>query len=136
MQKRSILWVDDDPDDLYLMRQVLSTSDYDFFVKEAHNGKEAIEYLKSFDDKSSLPCLIILDMNMPIMDGRETLKQIKEDDTLKDVPVVVFTTSKSEMDKAYCKRFGTEMITKPITYKSLEEIINRLLSFCKINSRL
>lgn len=132
MEKRSILWVDDDPDDLELMREVLKSAHYDFLVEEAHNGKEALALLQN-KTRSQLPCLIILDMNMPVMDGREALKQIKEQPLLKQIPVVVFTTSSSVLDKAYCKRYETAMITKPFSYASLEEIVGKLLSHCKLN---
>ncbi|MER3472285.1 MAG: hypothetical protein C4330_13460 [Chitinophagaceae bacterium] len=64
------------------MRDVLKDSDYDFLVQEANNGKEALQYLKSITDDAQLPYLIILDMNMPIMDVRETLRDIKEDSRL------------------------------------------------------
>lgn len=132
MEQRKILWVDDDPDDLELMRTVLKGSEYDFHVKEASNGKEAIEYLEKAKKNGTLPCLIILDMNMPVMDGREALRKIKEDEQLKKVPIVVFTTSQSTMDRLYCQRYHTEMVTKPFTFDSLRSVVERLISFCSI----
>jgi CheY-like chemotaxis protein len=133
MEKRTILWVDDDMDDLELMHDVLKESDYNFLVQEAHNGREALDYLRQSKKKNNLPCLIILDMNMPVMDGREALKRIKEDVVLREIPAVVFTTSQSEMDKAYCKRYGVEMITKPLDYSSLERIVGQLLSYAGLD---
>ncbi|HEU4473113.1 MAG TPA: response regulator, partial [Flavisolibacter sp.] len=79
---------------------------------------------------SSLPCLVILDINMPVLDGKETLSIIKKTEALQNIPVVVFTTSESELDRLFCQRLNTEMITKPPSYSSLEMIVVRLLNFC------
>ena len=67
---------------------------------------------------------------MPVMDGKETLSLLKRDEQYKDIPVVVFTTSNSELDKLFCKRLEVEMITKPPHYRSLEAAVLKLLSFC------
>jgi CheY-like chemotaxis protein len=130
IKTQHILWADDDMDDLMLMRQVLQELGDSYNIKEVHNGKEALDYLQQRKNLQSLPCLIILDMNMPIMDGKETLSRLKKDDALKDIPVVFFTTSNSQMDKLYCKHQGVEMITKPPQYANLKEAVQRLLKYC------
>jgi CheY-like chemotaxis protein len=130
MKKKKILWADDDPDDLMLMRQVLQESEQDFDIIEVPNGREALNYLDKASDKS-LPCLIILDMNMPVLNGRETLAIIKSEKEYKNIPTVVFTTSSSELDKMFCKRYNVEMITKPPSFKNLNAAVHRLLSFCQ-----
>lgn len=131
MDKRHILWADDDLDDLMLMRQVLQGLENEYVISEVHNGQEAIEYLNKAKKANSLPSLIILDMNMPVLNGKETLTLIKKDEDLKAIPVVFFTTSNSEMDKLYCKRFGVEMITKPPQFSDLREAVKRLLKYCQ-----
>jgi CheY-like chemotaxis protein len=130
MRKFTILWADDDPDDLMMMREILLKSNHDYQIVEVHNGKEAIGYLEDAREKQQLPCLVILDINMPVMDGKETLSVIKSREELKKIPVVVFTTSESELDKMFCRKLGTEMVTKPPDFSSLETTVNRLLSFC------
>ncbi len=130
MKNRKILWADDDMDDLMLMRHVLEDIGQEYDIKEVSNGKEALDYLEEGKAEHNLPCLIILDMNMPILNGKETLGLIKKDEALKDIPLVFFTTSNSELDKMYCKRFGVEMITKPPQYSNLKEAIKRLLDYC------
>lgn len=130
MHRNTILWADDDADDLQMMREILLKSDRDFDIHEVHNGKEALAFLDEARERSSLPCLIILDINMPVMDGKETLSIIKKSKDYASIPVVVFTTSESELDKMFCKRLGTEMITKPPNFSSLEATVNRLLRFC------
>ena len=130
MKNRHVLWADDDMDDLMLMRHVLQDLGDSYAITEVHNGQEALDYLTAAKEKKELPCLIILDMNMPVLDGKETLSLIKKDDELKDIPVVFFTTSNSQMDKLYCQHNGVEMITKPPQYAKLKEAVEKLLRFC------
>lgn len=134
MRKNTILWADDDADDLQLMQEILGKSDHDFDIIEVNNGQEALAYLDKAKKEGHLPCLIILDINMPVLDGKETLSLIKKNPAYADVPVVVFTTSDSELDKIFCQRLNTEMVTKPPSFTSLEATIVRLLSFCKWKS--
>lgn len=129
MKKRTILWADDDTDDLMLMRQVLADTNQDYEIIEASNGREALKHLKKSPPKN-IPCLIILDLNMPVMNGRETLAHIKSEEEYKEIPVVVFTTSNSDLDKLFCKRYNVEMITKPPDYKNLNDTVLKLLSYC------
>jgi CheY-like chemotaxis protein len=131
VKKQTILWADDDYDDLQMMREILATKREAFEIVEVHNGKEAIEFLETTKEKSGLPCLIILDINMPVLDGKETLSILKKSEEFKDIPVVIFTTSESELDKLYCKKLNTEMITKPPTLSSLSTALDKLLKFCK-----
>lgn len=131
MRKNTILWADDDADDLQMMREILQRSELNFDIIEVRNGKEALDHLDQAKARESLPCLIILDINMPVMDGKETLSIIKKTDDYQSIPVVVFTTSESELDKKFCEKMDTEMITKPPTFQKLESAVVRLLSFCK-----
>jgi CheY-like chemotaxis protein len=130
MKKNTILWADDDADDLMLMKEVLLANNQDFDIVEVPNGKQALHYLKKAYENSELPSLIILDINMPVLDGKETLAIIRNTKEYDSIPVVVFTTSNSELDKVFCKRYHVEMITKPPYYKSLETTIIRILNMC------
>ena len=131
MSKHTILWADDDYDDLQMMREILAKTKKDYNIAEVHNGKEALDYLRGAKSNSDLPCLIILDINMPVLDGKETLSLIKKDKDFKSIPVVVFTTSESELDKLYCKKFNTEMVTKPPNFRTLSAALDKILGFCK-----
>jgi CheY-like chemotaxis protein len=133
MKTNTILWADDDVDDLTLIKEILQKHQQSFNIVEAANGKEAIEYLKDAKATGELPCLVILDINMPIMDGKETLSIIKQSTESNEVPVVVFTTSNSELDKLYCRKMKVEMITKPPSYSSLELALMKLLQFASSN---
>ena len=132
MQKNTILWTDDDADDLMLMKEILLKNNRNYEIVEVRNGKEALDFLKQAKETAHLPCLIILDINMPILDGKETLSILKREEAYQSIPVVVFTTSNSELDKLFCNKYQVEMITKPPHYKSLENAVLRLLNFCNL----
>jgi CheY-like chemotaxis protein len=132
LKKHYFLWADDDLDDLMLMRDALETFDQEHKIIEAHNGREVLNYLDQVKDPSLYPCLIILDMNMPILDGRETLKLLKDEQKYTSIPVVMFTTSTSEVDRMFCRRYAVEILTKPNSFKEYLSTIRQLLSFCRI----
>ncbi len=77
-----------------------------------------------------LPCLIIMDINMPQMDGKEALAVIKKNEDLIDLPVVIFSTSNSPIDKLYCTNFGVNLITKPDNVLNLQKEIKGILGHC------
>ncbi len=125
-----MLCVDDDLDDRELVCFTINNIDPNIEVVYAQNGVEAIEYLAKAQTENDLPCLVIMDINMPQMDGKETLAVIKENEHLNDLPVVIFSTSNSEIDKLYCSNFGVNLITKPNNIKSLHKEIKSVLHHC------
>lgn len=129
MKKHTILCVDDDSDDLQLLHETLKDTREDFEVIEARNGKQALDLLQNLKNDGDSPALIIMDINMPVLNGKETLSMIKNDEKLKAIPVVVFTTSGSESDKSFCLCHGVEMITKPPTYHNFKSVVQKLLRF-------
>jgi CheY-like chemotaxis protein len=130
MRKYTIFWADDDPDDLELFHEVLSdlTTRYELF--KFPNGRKVLNFLQELDEED-YPCLIILDMNMPVLDGRETLAILKGDKCYQSIPVVVFTTSFSKTDQSFCEYYGTTMITKPPKYEQLKEAVQNILRHCR-----
>src|SRR3712207_6429370 len=88
----SVFYVDDDPDDQYMVKETICDIMPLAQVLTANNGIDALHYLLSLS-KEQLPHLIIMDMNMPRMDGREAVTHIQADHTLKNIPLVLFTTS-------------------------------------------
>jgi CheY-like chemotaxis protein len=127
-----ILCVDDDPDDLHLLQNALQAVGSDHKILEAHNGEEALKLLKEMKHNGNLPCLVVLDINMPKIDGKQTLVSIQKDEELKSMPVVVFTTSSSPLDQLFFAKKNVEFITKPVQYKTMYEVANRLLEFCRL----
>jgi CheY-like chemotaxis protein len=134
MKQYTILWADDDTDDKLLMSEIIEKADKNFLIVEASNGQEALDFLDTVKYTTSLPCLIILDLNMPIMNGKTTIAKIKADLIFSSIPLIVFTSSNYEEDKKFCQSFHVEMVTKPSAYSDLETAVKKLLSFCKFNN--
>ena len=121
-----ILYVDDDQDDCVLLKESFSDTGNTNMVL-ASNGDEAIEYL---DSNESLPSLIILDLNMPRRDGRQTMQYIKSKPRLSGIPVVILSTSKNQADKEVCSRLGAvSYLEKPDHYSGYKEIVSNCLPF-------
>jgi len=128
--KHIILYAEDDPDDLDFVRPAFHAYDTTTEVVHAENGIEAIALLNRLAATNALPCLIILDMNMPGMDGKETLMRIKQSSSLVKIPVVVFTTSSNRLDQDFAKKWGADFITKPIKYSDLEGLAKNFVDRC------
>lgn len=128
--KHYILYAEDDHDDLYMVKQAFHQFDSDIELIHASNGLEALEQLNHGHQIGKLPCLIILDINMPGLDGRETLARIKQSEALHQLPVVLFTTSSSEKDKSFAQQWGADFITKPLVYAELENLARQFLHIC------
>ncbi len=128
-----ILIADDDADDRILIADAFEESRLNNPVDFVEDGVELLEYLRQegkYADKPKgvLPGLILLDLNMPRMDGRTALQEIRSDPKLKCIPIVVLTTSKSEEDILKTYNLGVNsFITKPVTFDSLCDIV-RILS--------
>lgn len=126
-----ILMADDDDDDFMLTQKALKESKLLNTLVRVTDGEELMEYLlsqgKYNDVETKRPGLILLDLNMPRKDGREALKEIKEHQELRDIPVVVFTTSKAEEDIYRSYKLGVNsFITKPVTFTSLIDVMTSL----------
>src|SRR5689334_14585426 len=126
----TILYAEDDADDLFMVRQAFEQFDNTVELIHAFDGFQAIERLRQTQVHGSLPCLIILDINMPGMDGRETLVHIKQADSYKNIPTVLFTTSSSPADRSFAEKWGARFITKPLIYSELEALAQRFLMLC------
>jgi len=123
---------EDDPEDLDLLKDAFRETRFEGQIHSVNNGEELMDYLKirgKFSDPSLCPRpdLILLDLNMPRMDGREALAEIKADHELKAVPIVVMTTSNSEDDiiRSYLLGANTYII-KPTSYIGLVKIVETL----------
>ena len=127
-----ILMADDDDDDYLLTKKALKESKLLNTLCRVKDGEELLDYLKcrgQFTENRlcGRPGVILLDLNMPKKDGREALKEIKSDPDLKDIPVVVFTTSKAEEDIYKSYQLGVNsFITKPVTFEGLLQVIQTL----------
>ena len=128
--KNFILYAEDDHDDLDLVQQAFS-SYKNIEIVHANNGLEALDFLKSIEE-DKMPCLILLDINMPVMDGKQALEKIKSNKRYENVPVIMFTTSSSESDKNFAMEMGADFITKPLNYSDVEALAIEFASRCNI----
>lgn len=131
-KRQIVLCVDDDPDDQMMVLDVVLETDPTVRVASALNGMEAMSFLNGAKERSELPSLVIMDINMPLMDGKQAFALMKQDKALKQVPVVLFTTSFSEQDVAFAVRHGVELVTKPLNYQELQHTVKRLLGGCAL----
>lgn len=123
----TILMADDDEEDCLMARDALRESRILNDLRVVHDGEELLDYLYRrgrFTTDAPRPGLILLDLNMPRMDGREALQAIKSDPALRAIPIVVLTTSKAEEDimRSY-DLAANSFITKPVTFAGLVEIM-------------
>lgn len=131
VKNHTILYADDDQDDLHLLTEALMQIDPAYKIVEAANGEDALNKLNQMKKAGELPCLIILDVNMPKLDGRQTLMALKKDQELLKIPIVIFSTSSSSIDKFFFSRNKVEYITKPINFKNLVSVASKMLNYCK-----
>jgi len=128
--KKTILYIDDDPDDRELLNITIGDLSPQLKLVEAENGLKGLEYLNHAKDSNELPCLVVIDINMPLLDGRQTLDRIREDELLKGLPVVIFTSSENPHDRSYFNRRGVQMISKPMDVTYLKKIAQNMISMC------
>ena len=122
----NIVIVDDDADDREIIRDAFQSSIEEQEYIFLENGDKLMEYLQQSGETSS-PSLIMLDLNMPGKDGRETLKEIKADNRFQHIPTIVFTTSSSLRDKQMVYDLGANcFITKPDTFNKLIELTSSI----------
>jgi CheY-like chemotaxis protein len=128
----TILMADDDPDDCLLVKRAFKTSKLCNDLRFVNDGEDLMDYLYrrgkyKEPDQAPRPGLILLDLNMPRKDGREALKEIRADDTLREIPVVVLTTSKDEEDIHRSYNLGANSyIMKPVTFEGLVEVVKSM----------
>ena len=129
-----ILLADDDEDDRFLTREAIVESHFASDFKCVCDGEEALQYLQktgvyegASEETAPRPDLILLDLNMPRKDGREVLREMKNDASLRSIPVVMLTTSKAEEDILRTYDLGVNsFITKPVSFEGLVEVMKTL----------
>lgn len=123
-----ILIADDDQDDCHMIKEALQESRLLNQLQFVHDGEELMRCLEHKSEKGHpLPGLILLDLNMPKKDGREALKEIKNNPKFRQIPVVVLTTSKAEEDIFRTYNLGVNsFITKPVAFDALVGIMRDL----------
>jgi len=123
--KKSILLVEDDKVDAMTVKRALRDLNVTNHLDIVGNGEEALAYLKNEENRE--PCIILLDFNMPKMNGIEFLKIIKNMDSFKMIPVIVLTTSKNEQDRIESFRLSVAgYMIKPVDYMQFVETVKMI----------
>ena len=122
----NILSAEDDSDDQLLIREAINAAGIKAKIDFVENGESLVKSLLGSDEKNR-PDIVLLDLNMPKMDGRQALQEIRNQSKIKDIPIVVLTTSKDEEDINTCHRLGVDsFFTKPKLFSELVDIIKGL----------
>ena len=134
-----ILLVEDQPGDVGLTREALRRIEKQINLSVASNGEEALAFLRRQGDYAEAvpPDLILLDLNMPRMDGRAVLAVMKKDPALRVIPVIVFTSSAAESDVQMAYELGASCyVTKPSDWARFSEVIGSIVQFWLTTARL
>ncbi len=129
---RPILLVEDDQVDVMTVKRALRETEVANPVVNLENGEEALRYLR--DPQSARPCLILLDINMPVMNGIEFLRVMKQDARLKRIPVVVLTTSGEQQDIGSSFDLGVAgYMSKPVDYRKFVEVMRTINAYWSVS---
>jgi len=126
-----VLHIDDDPEDREFVNEAIRSIDPSYVVYQAKSGQEGIDFLHKAKSFGDLPCLIILDVNMPGMNGFDMYNEIKKDDTLKRIPAVIFTTAAIFMSSENKGNEHLPVFVKPDSIKDFAVSIKKILDHCK-----
>lgn len=132
----NVLMVDDNPDDIELTIEAFRESKKYFKVNVAQNGEEALDFLRKVGEFKSRPNpdLLLLDLNMPRMNGFEVLEEINKDSALKRIPVIIFSISQNPADMERAKSLNAKLyIVKPVGVEGIISVIQTIESFVDNN---
>ncbi len=122
----TILYVDDDGDDREIFRDAVTSIDESIVCVTATNGLDALSFLES---QTQLPDIVFLDINMPLMNGKTCLAEIKSNKKFAHLPVIIFTTSTNPREIAECKKIGAnDFINKPASYLDLTKTLTFIIN--------
>lgn len=124
------MYADDDPDDIELVEDAFKRYASNVEVMTFRDASQALSYLKQLSGADPLPCLVIFDINMPLMSGKEALIRLRQIEQYAELPVVLFTTSSMPADKLFAQHYKAGFITKPLGYEQMELITKEFISHC------
>lgn len=132
-----ILFVDDDLEDQAIMADAMQTVNNSMPLYFVSSGVDAMEKMENMHQQGYLPCLVVADLNMPKMSGGEMLALLKQDERLRHIPVVIYSTSVNKAEKEACLRLGAQSyLTKPLSYQESLEVANYFLALCKSGEKV
>jgi CheY-like chemotaxis protein len=131
LQEITILLAEDDPGHARLIEKNLRRSNIMNKIVTVGDGQQAVDYL--FSDDCPWPLLVLLDLNMPVLDGYQVLERIKADERMRRIPVVILTTTDDSREVSRCYDLGCNVyMTKPVDYSQFSEAIRKLGLFLSV----
>jgi CheY-like chemotaxis protein len=125
-----ILIGEDDFEDQFILEEYFQDNGVKEVVAFEKNGKRIIEYLEQLPPEDELPCLIVLDLNMPILNGTQTLFELKQDSRFSKIPVIIYSTSDNDHEKRKCISFGAvAYMVKPVTVDEGDRMVKKFIQY-------
>ncbi|MBA4168054.1 MAG: response regulator [Chitinophagaceae bacterium] len=125
--KPLLLYADDDPDDILLIHHTFRDNNIAVELVTVSDGMQALAFLESIPEGGRLPSLVLLDVNMPKLNGRDTLVRLREVKRLAAIPVMLFTTSSMELHRSFARRYNAGFMTKPLRDYQLQALVDKFL---------
>jgi chemotaxis family two-component system response regulator Rcp1 len=127
-----ILLVEDNATDVLIAREALKEANVPNRLYVVDNGESAVDFLQKTGLYTNVPTpnLVLLDLNIPRKSGREVLTEIKADETLRHIPIIILTTSQNEDDILYAyQNFANSYVTKPLSFREFQEVLQAIENF-------
>jgi CheY-like chemotaxis protein len=128
--KSLVLYSDDDPEDIDLVREAFKEYAQKVDLLTFEDGVELLKYVQTIDALQPAPCLIILDINMPRLNGKETLRRLRGIKEFAEVPAVLFSTSTMPADAEFARKYNAGFVTKPLLTAQVHLIIDQIIEHC------
>ena len=125
-----VLYADDDIDDLELVTTSFEKYANNVEVLCFRDGTEIVDYLKKLSSLDPKPCLIILDINMPLLNGKDALVKIRRMPEYESIPVVLFSTSSQPNDGSFAEKYNAGFVTKPLEHAQMRVITDQFIEHC------
>jgi CheY-like chemotaxis protein len=130
MKSRYVIFADDDADDLELITGFFKQFNRSVNVLEFRDGKEVLAFLEEYASNTSLPLLIVLDINMPGLNGMDTLVRIRQHKELRHLPVVIYTSSTNPEEQEFCESLVASWVRKSDSLDGIRQTARILAEFC------
>jgi CheY-like chemotaxis protein len=130
-KQKIIMYVDDDEDDRELLTDAIQQTNPEVEVILTTDGLEALQYLVTQKSAGArLPSLVVLDLNMPLLDGKATLEGLRADPVLRELPVIIFSSSERPADRIFFNELGIDYFIKPTSLPEIADIVNHMVNAC------
>lgn len=128
--KSLVLYADDDPEDIELVSEAFHAYSQNVELLTFNDGVDLLNYVKSVNSFQASPCLFIIDINMPRLNGKETLVRLRKHEEFAEVPAVLFSTSTMPADAVFAQNYNAGFVTKPLHTDQVHQIIDQIIEHC------